>query len=189
MDSVIKVGLFDLIFEKTDNFREALVYLESNDRIYYKAVSDFTKSLFYLFDDTNVTKSFKPPYDMRLFNKYKRVKLEIHIDPEIRVDVSNRELYCVKVAGSQNVSWKALIKSCYIGDSVLSMFISMVHAVFEGNWKGYYWACSVSKDVNRDDVKLSGVCSEDTVKLYLNNLVWPYGGGTSITCNMYRIRS
>lgn len=183
-EKVIELSLFDLLFQKTDDWRETLiegreynigkVYMSSISTVYYKAVNKVTQDLFYGLcgDETIVDK--KPPYDISVCGKFAKIKVEFHINTEVQVDLSKSDLYCIKMKSNPNAKWKALQKPLDVGGNVLSMFISMVKAVIEDDYEGYYWACSEGSTIRQDTVKLSGTCSSNTVKLYLDDTAWPY---------------
>lgn len=183
----IKFTLFDFILEKTDNWEEALVeevvlvdgpvndkfYGNSThyESLYYKAASDTTKELFYLLCD-KISPSDGLPHHINNCMLLRAINVELYIDPEHPVDLKNSFLICAKIKHHSNKLASKFEKPIYVGGNVWSMVVDMFKSICNGTYKDICWGCSTDRMVYKNEIHISGNCTQDTVKIYLDNSRW-----------------
>lgn len=178
MYKVISVSLFDLMFTKIQTSGRGMVRIRTsnNDFEYYKAVNDITRSMFYdICGKGESIGAYNEPHliDSR-FNWIQNTYVEFYINTESRIDLNGLELFCVKTKSNPSLKRVLYRKADFIGGNILHMLIDMIESLRAGEWAGYYWGCSISERISRESIKISGACTENTVKIYLDNSAWPY---------------
>lgn len=184
MKRKITVSLFDLMFERVAKAKHAEIcktdtyYPEKYNTLskpgeiaYWKSRSTTMMSLFRRICDVSQLYS-GCMYNITACSEIIGINVEIEFDTDNTVDISNSMITIGRFKGSRSSVLNSVRKPEDIGSSLLDLIEDMVGSISNGSYADYCWCCSKDVYMSRDQIVISGVCSEDTIILHLDDSLW-----------------
>lgn len=183
----ISVPLFDLLFQRTDSSDGAIIervvkvngpqlngfYGDGThyETWYYRETNESAANLFYQMIGVARINA-QPPYHINALKQFDGILIEFYIDTDNPVDVSNKFITCVKMLSQANLIKRIREKPIFVSSVFTGMIVDMINAVRDKSYEVVYWGCSIDRKICPEHIVISGRCTENTVKIYLNNSQW-----------------